>query len=107
MTHFFALGDSSIAAKGFLENRSDSFGTKARLQIKLLYACSSFCCRPWGRGAEGFGETFPAGTPSIAAGSVLPGLRMMYGAGVCNLGFAAVPGEMCGKKKKEGGLGTE
>lgn len=60
-----------------------------------------------GTGAERFGEKFPAGTPSIAAGLVLPGPRMMYGAGVCNLGFAAVPGEMGGKKKKKGGLGTE
>lgn len=52
-----------------------------------------------GTGAERFGEKFPAGTPSIAAVSVLPGLRMMYGAGVCNLGFAAVPGEMGGKRR--------
>lgn len=52
-----------------------------------------------GTGAEGFGEKFPAGTPSIAAVWVLPGQRMMYGAGVCNLGCAAVPGEMGGKRR--------
>lgn len=52
-----------------------------------------------GTGAECFGEQFPAGMLSIATVSGLPGLRMMYGAGGCNLGFAAVPGEMGGKKE--------
>lgn len=52
-----------------------------------------------GTGAERFGEQFPAGMLSIAAVSGLPGLRMMYGAGGCNLGFTAVPGEMGGKKE--------
>lgn len=52
-----------------------------------------------GTGAERFGGQFPAGMLSIATVSGLPGLRMMYGAGGCNLGFAAVPGEMGGKKE--------
>lgn len=36
---------------------------------------------------------------SIATVLVLLGLGMMDGAGVCNLGFAAVPGEMGGKRR--------
>lgn len=52
-----------------------------------------------GTGAERFGEQFPAGMVSIGAISGLPGPRMMYGAGGCNLGFVVVPGEMGGKKE--------
>lgn len=61
--------------------------------------CAAVLLPSLGTRAERFGERFPAGTLSIAAVSVLPGLRMMYGAGVCNLGFAAVPGEMGGKRR--------
>lgn len=52
-----------------------------------------------GTGVEQLGDKFPAGTPSITTVSVSLGLGMMYGAGVCNLGFAAVPGEMGGKRR--------
>lgn len=61
--------------------------------------CAAVLLPSLGTGAERFGEQFPAGMLSIATVSGLPGLRMMYGAGGCNLGFAAVPGEMGGKKE--------
>lgn len=56
-----------------------------------------------GTRAGRFGEKFPTGTPSIATISVLPGLRMIYGAGVCNLGNLP----FLGKWVEKGGLGTE
>ena len=68
----------------------------AALQIKLFDAGGSFAAVPGDRSRAFRGRSCPQ---ERRASPPLPGPRMMYGAGVCNLGFAAVPGEMGGKRR--------